>query len=511
MKLFFLKDQSLYKIFKTLEKIPDNKLIHIYIDPEHAFFDNEWWWKQIQEILTRKHLNAFFITKTDKAKRFFSKLGLNVIHQEKHQIIKVFNLIYLFFFNIKRYHLQVYTKKNYIFYVVFWFEVLFALLVLYLLYTFILPSASVNLMPTNQIENIIYNFRYYPASDTQYPDSSRFISIPFYSGFIDYRYEMSIGSSQIKHIQNPSKWTIKLINKTPREMSFLPNTTFTTNDGRIFTSMWWFKITGAVDNNYWEAIVQLKAAEQDANGDLMWIRGNIVKWTKVYIKNLKTSYYLQDIYWTAIQDFSWWVLFSNGIISQKDIDILSWKLMKYIYQQKKNIVWQNFNLANSMILSFDDLIKTDIKEIAIQNKPWERSAMLKWYIVVRLNFYYVKQEDIIWSMEKYINQRPTDKLRLITIDKNTLNFFNNLKQENGVFVIPTKISIIQSYDFHKDINWIIDSLKTRIVWLEKNKAKEEIFNFSEISSVIIKIRPPRYTTMPKLKSRIKFYANWKSI
>jgi hypothetical protein len=74
MKLFFLKDHSLYKIFKTLEKIPNNKTIQIYIDPEHAFFDNERWGRQIQELLQKKNLNAFFVTKTEKAKYFFEKL-----------------------------------------------------------------------------------------------------------------------------------------------------------------------------------------------------------------------------------------------------------------------------------------------------------------------------------------------------------------------------------------------------------------------------------------------------
>lgn len=74
MKIFFLKDHSLYKIFKTLEKVQKNKTVHIYIDPEHAFFENERWGKQIQEILDKKKLNAFFITKNERNKKFFQKL-----------------------------------------------------------------------------------------------------------------------------------------------------------------------------------------------------------------------------------------------------------------------------------------------------------------------------------------------------------------------------------------------------------------------------------------------------
>jgi hypothetical protein len=119
MKLFFLKDHSLYKIFKTLEKLPNGKTVHISIDPEHAFFDNEWRGKQIQELLQQRNIHAFFITKTEHSRKFFEKIGLPVIHQEKHKLLKLLHLVYLFFFNIKQFHLQAYTKKNYMFYMIF--------------------------------------------------------------------------------------------------------------------------------------------------------------------------------------------------------------------------------------------------------------------------------------------------------------------------------------------------------------------------------------------------------
>jgi hypothetical protein len=74
MKLFFLKEHSLYKIFKTIEKIPDGRTVHIYIDPEHSFFDNEWWGSQIKELLDNKHITVFFVTKTERSRYFFASL-----------------------------------------------------------------------------------------------------------------------------------------------------------------------------------------------------------------------------------------------------------------------------------------------------------------------------------------------------------------------------------------------------------------------------------------------------
>jgi len=42
MKIFFLRDDSLYKIFKTIEKLPSNKTIDIHIAQGNPFFDHPW-------------------------------------------------------------------------------------------------------------------------------------------------------------------------------------------------------------------------------------------------------------------------------------------------------------------------------------------------------------------------------------------------------------------------------------------------------------------------------------
>lgn len=119
MKFFFLQSDSLYKIFKTLEKIPAKKTVYIHIDPEHSLFENERWGKQIKEILEKNHIDAYFVTKTEKTRAFFERLNLPVQHQEKNKFMKFVHLGYLFFFNIKKFHLHAYNKKNYIFYIVF--------------------------------------------------------------------------------------------------------------------------------------------------------------------------------------------------------------------------------------------------------------------------------------------------------------------------------------------------------------------------------------------------------
>ncbi len=512
MKLFFLKEHSLYKIFKTIEKVPNGRTIYIYIDPEHSFFDNERRGKEIKELLQKKNLNALFVTKTEKSKYFFSTLGLTVLHQEKHKIVKYLRLVYDFFFNMKKFHLQIYTKKNYIFYVVFWFEVLFVLIILFLLYSLILPSTRINIIPTNQIESVIYNFRYYPFSDAEFQKDSRYLNIPYYTGYIDYKYDMTISTANIKYIQQPSQWVIELVNKVPQDYSFLKNTRFVTDDGRQFVAVNDFVVLQGTENNPGKTQVLIKAMEQDINWELMWSRGNIAKWTKVFIKNMKNSYYAQNIYGQVIDDFTWWNLQSQGAVSLKDIGILSGKLIDTIYKQKKNIIFANFKSPENMILNFDSLITTQIKDVQIKDIPGEKTPLLKWSIIARFAFYYIKRDDLFAVVDKYVKQRLYDKMKIFTIDTSSIVFFKNITLDTwNIFVIPTKVDIKQYYDFTKDINNILPDMKERVVGLTEEKAREVLFSYPEISSFVITIKPPWYTTISKLKSRINVYVNGKTI
>jgi hypothetical protein len=62
-----------------------------------------------------------------------------------------------------------------------------------------------------------------------------------------------------------------------------------------------------------------------------------------------------------------------------------------------------------------------------------------------ITFVYIKWEDLISSFAGYIEQRPSDKTQLASIDKNSLAFFDEeeIIEEDGTFIIPTKIDIIQ--------------------------------------------------------------------
>ncbi|MEI7558256.1 MAG: hypothetical protein WCJ45_05625 [bacterium] len=53
---------------------------------------------------------------------------------------------------------------------------------------------------------------------------------------------MTISTANIKYIQQPSQGTIELINKMPKDYSFIKDTRFVTDDGRQFIAVKDFRI-----------------------------------------------------------------------------------------------------------------------------------------------------------------------------------------------------------------------------------------------------------------------------
>ena len=127
MKFFFAKTDSLYKIFKSLEKIPSHRNVEIFIDPEHALFDNERWWWQIKDIIEKNKIDATFVTKNKKNRDYFKSVWLKTNLLKEKKIQKALNAFYLFFFNIKKFHLQTYESKKYLFWLIFFLEILLIL------------------------------------------------------------------------------------------------------------------------------------------------------------------------------------------------------------------------------------------------------------------------------------------------------------------------------------------------------------------------------------------------
>lgn len=229
----------------------------------------------------------------------------------------------------------------------------------------ILPNASITLKVAQQTENIIYNFRYYPAHEKAYQEVIKQLSIPYYTGSIDYQYTLAISTENIQHIVNPSAGIVKVYNKTENEINLKPETRFVTSDGLVFATREMLTIPAGTAEFPSEIRVKLFAAENDENGVIIGTRGNILKKTVLTIKNIKESYYLKNIRAEAIEDFTGGSKTSIGMVSEKDQELLKEKLQMGVYKDKLNIVQREFKEKKALIMLFDPLVKTQFHELKI--------------------------------------------------------------------------------------------------------------------------------------------------
>ena len=225
MKLFFLKQDSLYKIFTTLEKTPKNSQIQIFVESENQFFNNPRWSKQIDGIISKRGIKATFIAQNDHQRKFFEDNKINHEVKKENQIRRFFNLLYRFFFNIRKFHLHTYQNKNYSFFAIFGAEILLILIAGYSIYSLILPQTTITVSPSYEMNEVVYNFRYmYPQDIANYPYTGKHIIIPLYNATVP---NISTSMSLDKKVNAEGtivKGTIRIVNTTNTALSLKINT-----------------------------------------------------------------------------------------------------------------------------------------------------------------------------------------------------------------------------------------------------------------------------------------------
>lgn len=304
MKLFFTRDDSFYKICKTVEKLPKNKKISILMDAQNSFFGNPRRGKQVKNILDEKHISYVFACKSERTRRYCDEVGLVYTYDQPNPFLRGVKLVYMFFFQAQKFHLSLFNKKSTLSYVFFIGEMLIIGLIAYFLYQFVLPSATVYVKPSYTVEDIIYNFRYYPTWSGEEVEDSSFISIPYTTGEVHYTYTLKTNTQNISFLQKPSMGQIKIINTSQQTFSLRPGTKLITKDGLLFMMPDAVNIPAAARRSSTEILANAVALDKDEESNIMGARGNIPVGTELLIRNLPQSYTSKQVYAVATDAFT---------------------------------------------------------------------------------------------------------------------------------------------------------------------------------------------------------------
>ena len=506
MKLFFTKSDTLYKIMKSLEKVPKGKHLFLYIDHENSFFSHPRWGKQIDSLLKEKLVDYVCVCKDSKTKTFFENLGMSYQYDAPNRLLQALHLVGMFLFNFKKFHLSVFTKKNSISYVFIIGEILLIAAIIYVMYQFLVPSTKILIQPAYTVEDIVYNFRYYQENTQSWNELENwnYISVPYQYGSMEYSQTLSVPIYSLQYLGKPSSGKITVANTLSTKYTLKIGTRFITDDKLIFTADSSFVLPPWSRTNPSLTTITVTAADKDENGAIIGNKWNIGSWTRLLIRNLQQSYVLGSIYATTTTDFSGWYVNTWSTISDKDILLIKEKLLAAVsWDNKKVIVKKQFNNENQFLLPLDNLITVQDVKYTINWESGDTLDVLEWKIDVVYRYPYIIWNNLLDSIMHYLDQRPSQTRQLISLQKNTTIFYDATTVEN-LIIIPTKVSAVWGYDFQQDTNHLLSEITDKIAWKSRDVAKNILLSYPEISAVILKLSPVWSDVLPTLKSRITY-------
>ena len=502
MKFVFEKADSFYKIFRTVEKIPDGKSVTFSIHPHNQFFKNIRRGKQLFDLGTKKQLKVEFITQDAVAQHYLNDAGFAVIRATTQSRLHYITLIYLFFFKIKTFHLNVLNQKDQISYLIFGLEIVALLWGVYFFYSIVVPSATIHIKPMHTVEDVVYNFRYYPIENTGFATTSKFINIPYYTAALPFTKAMSYTVQNLRYIHNSAKWQVQINNPTNKEFFFKPQTKLITDDGIIYRIPERTKVPPADRGRDGTVIVNALSLEKDDKDQITWPRGNIPEWSVLYIKNLRSSNLLKKITAVAITDFTGGTSSPVWDVTASDIAAFQQRILEHVTTYKKDALLKILNNTTTKPLLYEDMITVTEPRITTQTTLWSASPNVEGQIAVSLVYRYIVEKDLAQAVQTYLQQRPSESIRLIDIDTNSLTLFDRFLAVTGVYIIPTKVSTVRWYNFETDVGAIQSQVITKIMGKDIPEAEKLLLQFPDVGAVDITLSPFRYTQIPTTKSRI---------
>lgn len=502
MKIIFSSKDSLYKIFKTLEKIPNNKSVEIVIDPKNIIFENKWLWKQILDILDTKSIDYVFLCKSKTLSQYYKSIWANYEEIELNPFLKFFKKIKDFFLYSSELQKFIFKQKSTFWYFIIFLETFFILVIFYYFYLYVTPSASIYIKSSYEPQNITYNFRYVPQEDYDTFTNMSQIIIPYNikSKILDY--SISIDVENIKYSQEPSSWTITIYNDTKFDYSLVSNTRLITDSWLIFRTKSWVNIPPANDDWPWNVVVEVVADSKDEFGEVIWARWNISQSDTLYIKNLPESNIAKNIYAYPNEKFVWWKTEKEWEVTQADLDTINTYLEDHIKSNINSFASSLIDKENEILLHFQDFIDVEILDKQIKQEVGDKVYSIDWKVNFKINVAYIKWNDMLNAVKKFMKTRKSKNYNLIDINKDSIIFYENNKSD-WYYIIPTSIDVVLWYDFKRDMSALKDEISSLILGKTASQAKNIIIWYDEIDVWIIRITPPWYENLPSISSRIK--------
>lgn len=500
MELFFLEQDSLYKIFTTIQKLPDGKDVSIVIEHTHPFFENPWRAHQIKNIIEQKNLTASFVVHHIKQKVVYEQVGLPFVLQKEQRRKKLLRVSSLFFFNIKKFHRYIYQKKNYMFYLMLGLEVIVIGIFLYFLSLVVLPSVTITLSAQRDVNEVMYNIRYFDAEVGRWSIESDVFALPYFRHTVSLAEEALVSEADLTYYSEPARGTVRISNATDQILRLREETQLVTEEGLIFLLPRKIAIPAQQWGRPGSVTVEIEAHSVDVDNVLMGDRWNIPQGTPLQIRLLeRSSDFYGNIDIEAVFDFQWWMVQESDGLREDDVQQLLQQLRDTLTGSTLiRRLQEGHDVQGTLLLPFEQAISWSWIRYEIDHSEGMIRARVWWDV----SYAFVYQDDVLDVVEEYLRDRPSPVSNVLSINDASLSFFDVHKHIADVLIVPTQISVIQGYDFERDPHAILQRIPYDIVWKNAEDVREMLLLYDEIGDVDISLTPPWSQTLPTTISRI---------
>lgn len=391
-------------------------------------------------------------------------------------------------------------KKSWLIFLIIW--MLSSIWMLIFIFYFAVSKTYVEIQPEINIKTKATNIIYEEQDSTDILNN-RDLRIPLkkisQTINLDYKYKTTWIDYQTT---KRAKAQVTFINELREEQTFKPKTRLLSEDWLLFETDDWVKIPWKhFDKNgnvvFWQTKATITAKIYDEKWKFIWTRWNIKKtvftipWLKFSRDKIYAKLDSQATWWDdKIEHIVWEDDLKNSQISLEEMlkkESLK-KLKEKIEKDNKenNTKFEILKINN--ILSYSWMTIQNVENTKIWDKKEEFA--LKWTITVQTFIY--NKTSVLTVLRSIIDESLLDGTdKLMFIDENSLRITLILERIDNPLKIKatTEIDTWISFDFDNNSNFYNQKLKTLILWLSNDEAKEILLNDWKIKSIIIKNTP----------------------
>lgn len=499
MKLTFWAQDSIYKIFKLLKKVPRGKQVDVFLD-SHPLLEDAWWVETFVKHIRELDIIISVTTKNHRIADQLMAYGIqttciwsrNRYERFAHFVSKKLGKSNPLLSPVD------YIKSK----LALIAELLVLALIIYLFWGTISPKATITIYPTTTVQPVSYWFLVFPYG--QKPELTVTpLAFPWYTWTIITSISKTIDLQSFSTELVPARGTVRFFNTLSEEISLLEWTSLLTEneipftlDTRVRIPAWSKENPGTVD-------VVITARNYFADGTPIGEEGNIPQETVLYIEKLPESKEQKAIWATPLNEFTNGKTILSWTVVSADIQRLEKQLLEDINQELPWIIRKGNQDKNHLTLPLPDEIQVTVNRFVTNAQPGESASFLQWTMDVTITYPYSQKSEVERQSLIYLQQRtmPTSQEGGLTLER--VDFYDPREVWTGAYILPTTLQTFTTYNFSEDPYDITRQIKASIAWYTKENAKAVALLFDEVHDITISISPFRYSSIPKSLDKIK--------